>query len=177
MRRLMLLRHAKTETDAPSGRDIDRRLDDGGRQDASLMGAWLNRHPPLPDLVCVSPAMRAGQTWALVLAELGAPPAAEYVDEIYGAGPAELLAVIRSAAVQDPKQLMIVGHNPGLHELALGLVGGGDAAACKAIAANLPTGAIAVIDFAIEDWGDAGLRRGELKQFISPKLLKGIGGE
>jgi phosphohistidine phosphatase len=175
MRRLMLLRHAKTETDAPSGRDIDRRLDDSGRRDASLMGAWMHGHPPLPDLVCVSPAMRARQTWAVVAAELSAPPAAEYVDEIYAAGAAELLAVIRGAAAQDPKQLMLVGHNPGLHELALGLIDGGDDDARKAIAANLPTGAIVVIDFAIEDWGDAGLRRGELKQFISPKLLKGAG--
>ena len=70
MRRLLLLRHAKTETDAPSGKDFDRRLDDRGLVDAAAMGAWLNRHPPLPDLVCVSTAARARQTWELVAAEL-----------------------------------------------------------------------------------------------------------
>src|SRR5689334_12089006 len=118
MRRLLLLRHAKTETDTPSGRDFDRRLEESGQRDARLMGAWLNRHPPLPNLVCVSPAMRARQTWDLIAAELDAPPTVEHIDELYGAGPGELLAVIRSAAVHDPKHLMLVGHNPGLHEVA-----------------------------------------------------------
>jgi phosphohistidine phosphatase len=174
MRRLLLLRHAKTETDAPSGRDFDRRLDDRGVLDASLMGGWLNRHPPLPDLVCVSTAVRASQTWDLVAAELsGTAPAVEHSDELYSAGPAELLSVIRSAAIQDPKRLMLVGHNPGLHELALGLTSGGDATAARAIADNLPTGGIVVIDFPIENWNDVGFRGGELKQFVSPKLVKG----
>jgi phosphohistidine phosphatase len=173
----MLLRHAKTETDAPSGRDFDRRLDERGQLDASLMGAWLNRHPPLPDLICVSTAVRAGQTWNLVAAELSAQPTVEHIDELYGAGPAELLSAIRSAAVPDPARLMLVGHNPGLHELALGLVGSGDAAARKAIADNLPTGGIVVIDFATDDWGDVGFKGGTLQQFASPKLLKGAGDE
>ncbi|MDB5653515.1 MAG: putative phosphohistidine phosphatase, SixA [Tardiphaga sp.] len=174
MRRLLLLRHAKTEIDAPSGRDFDRRLDDRGVVDAAAMGAWLNRHPPLPDLVCVSTAARARQTWALVAAELpDVKPLVTELDELYGAGPAELLATIRAAAVDDPQMLMIVGHNPGLHEVALGLIDGGDVGGRKAIAGNLPTGSIVVIDFAIEDWNDVAFRGGRLVQFISPKLLKG----
>jgi len=62
MRRLMLLRHAKTENDAPSGRDQDRELDKRGRGDAVEIGAWIGRHPPFPDSVLVSPAVRAHQT-------------------------------------------------------------------------------------------------------------------
>jgi phosphohistidine phosphatase len=174
MRRLLLLRHAKTEMDAPSGKDFDRRLDNRGVADAAAMGAWLNRHPPLPDLVCVSTAARARQTWDLVAAELpDAQPVVAHLEELYGAGPAELLAVIRAAAVEDPAQLMIVAHNPGLHEIALSLIGGGDADGIKAIAGNLPTGGIVIIDFAIEDWNDAAFRGGTLAQFVSPKLLKG----
>ena len=65
MRRLMLLRHAKTENDAPSGRDQDRRLDDRGRSDAAEIGGWIGRHPPFPDFVLVSPAVRAQQTWEI----------------------------------------------------------------------------------------------------------------
>ena len=57
MRRLMLLRHSKTENDAPSGRDQDRRLDDRGRLDAAEIGGWIARHPPFPDTVLVSPAV------------------------------------------------------------------------------------------------------------------------
>ena len=66
MRRLMLLRHAKTENDAPSGQDQDRRLDDRGRLDAAAIGGWIGRHPPFPDAVLVSTAVRAQQTWEIV---------------------------------------------------------------------------------------------------------------
>ena len=61
MRRLMLLRHAKTENDAPSGKDQDRRLDERGRLDAAEIGSWMARHPPFPDSVLVSPAVAGAQ--------------------------------------------------------------------------------------------------------------------
>ena len=77
----------------------------------------------------------------------------------------------------DPKRLMLVGHNPGMHELALTLTGSGDAAAKKAIEDNLPTSGLAVFDFAIDDWNDVAFRRGKLVQFVSPKLLKKISGD
>lgn len=180
MRRLMLLRHAKTETDAPSGKDFDRRLDERGRHDAPMIGAWLNSHPPHPDMVCVSTAMRTRQTWDLVSAAMPSnKPTVEHVEELYGAGLEELLAVIRDAAVQDPRRLMLIGHNPGLHEMALGLIKdgkqGGDATGRKALTDNLPTGSIAIIDFDIDDWSDIAFRSGVLVQFVSPKLLKDIG--
>ena len=65
MRRLMLLRHAKTEHHAPSGHDEDRRLDERGRLDAAAIGTWIGQHPPLPDTVLVSTAVRARQTWEI----------------------------------------------------------------------------------------------------------------
>jgi phosphohistidine phosphatase len=173
MRRLLLLRHAKTETDAPSGKDFDRRLDERGQLDATLMGGWLAAHPPLPDLVCVSTAVRAQQTWNLVAAAMpSAKPMVADLEELYGAGPEELLAVIRGAAVENPRHLMLVGHNPGLHEMALGLIGSGDVDGRNAIADNLPTGSAVVIDFPIGDWNDVTFRGGELVRFASPKLLK-----
>ncbi|UZE51303.1 SixA phosphatase family protein [Rhodopseudomonas sp. P2A-2r] len=175
MRRLLLLRHAKTERDAPSGKDFDRRLDERGQVDALTLGAWLSKHPPLPDLVCVSTAVRAQQTWSQLAIGIDAarPALAAHLDEIYNAGPTDLLAVARAAAVEDPATLMIIGHNPGLHELALSLIGGGDAAGQKAIADNLPTSGLVVIDFDIADWGDVAFRGGKLVRFVSPKLLKG----
>ena len=81
--------------------------------------------------------------------------------------------MIRDAAVEDPKLLMIVGHNPGLHEIALGLIDGGDADGRHAIARNLPTGSIVIIDFAVDDWSEVAFRGGTLAQYVSPKLLKG----
>jgi phosphohistidine phosphatase len=179
MRRLMLLRHAKTEHDAPSGRDHDRRLDERGRLDAAAIGAWVGRHPPLPDAVKLSTAVRARQTWEIArdsmtgaAREQVAQPGAEWLDEIYGAEPAQLLQIVRMASATDPARLMLIGHNPGMHELALMLSGSGDAAAKKALEDNLPTAGLAVLDFAIDDWNEVAFRRGKLVRFTSPKLLK-----
>jgi phosphohistidine phosphatase len=180
MRRLMLLRHAKTENDAPSGRDLDRRLDNRGRQDAADIGGWIGRHPPFPDSVLVSHAIRAHQTWEIAweaMKDLVPEPQVELVPELYGADPAQLLQIIRAASETDPRRLMLVGHNPGMHELALALAGSGDAAGRKALADNLPTSGLAIFDFAIDDWTDVAFRRGRLELFVSPKLLKQASGD
>jgi phosphohistidine phosphatase len=180
MRRLMLLRHAKTENEAPSGRDRDRRLDERGRKDAGEIGNWMGRHPPFADTVMVSPAVRAHQTWDIAweaMKDHAPPPEVEFLPELYGADPAQLLEAIRSAVETDPKHLMLVGHNPGMHELGLALAGSGDEKARKALADNLPTSGLAVFDFAIDDWCDVAFRRGRLVLFVSPKLLKQTLGE
>jgi phosphohistidine phosphatase len=180
MRRLMLLRHAKTETDAPSGRDQDRRLDNRGRTDAAEIGNWIGRHPPFPDSVLVSPAVRAHQTWEIAWQAMKGkvpPPQVELLPELYGADPAQMLHIIRAASATESQRLLLVGHNPGMHELALALAGSGDNASRKALADNLPTSGLAVFDFAIGDWADVAFRRGRLVLFVSPKLLKQTSGD
>ena len=180
MRRLMLLRHAKTENDAPSGRDQDRRLDNRGHRDATEIGGWIGRHPPFPDLVLVSHAVRAHQTWEIAweaMKELVPEPQVELMPELYGADVSQLLETVRDASSANPKRLMIVGHNPGMHELALALAGSGDPAGRKALTDNLPTSGLAVFDFEIDDWADVAFRRGRLVLFVSPKLLKQTSGD
>jgi phosphohistidine phosphatase len=180
MRRLMLLRHAKTENDAPSGHDQDRRLDNRGRHDAAEIGGWIGRNPPFPNLVLVSPAVRALQTWEIAweaMKELVPGPKIELLAELYGADVSQLLETIRNASSADPKRLMIVGHNPGMHELAIALAGSGDSTGRRALADNLPTAGLAILDFHIDDWADIRLRRGRLELFVSPKLLKQTSGE
>ena len=176
MRRLMLLRHAKTETDAPSGRDQDRRLDDRGHKDAARMGDWIAAHPPFPNSVLVSHAVRARQTWDIAwgaMKDRVAAPEVEILPELYGADPAQLLDSIRTAtAPANPKHLLLVGHNPGMHEVALMLLGSGDPAGARALRDNLPTAGLAIFDFDVKDWGDVAYRRGKLVLFVSPKLLR-----
>src|SRR4051812_28794349 len=107
MRRLMLLRHARTENDAPSGRDEDRRLDERGLQDAARIGGWMAAHPPFPDCVLVSPAVRSAQTWEIVWEKLNGVmprPKVEFVPELYAADPSTLLQAIHDAAAQDPQR-------------------------------------------------------------------------
>ena len=105
MRRLMLLRHAKTETDAPSGHDRDRRLDDRGHFDAAEIGRWIGAHPPFPDGVLVSTAVRARQTWEIArqaMREQAPPPPVDFLEELYGAEPEQLMATIRAMVATDP---------------------------------------------------------------------------
>lgn len=176
MRRLMLLRHAKTETDAPSGRDRDRRLDDRGHRDAAQMGDWIAAHPPFPDTVLVSHAVRARQTWDIAweaMKDRVPAPQVEILPELYGADPAQILDSIRTATIPaNPKRLLLIGHNPGMHEIALMLIGGGDPDGAEALADNLPTAGLAIFDFDVKDWGDVAYRRGKLVLFVSPKLLR-----
>jgi phosphohistidine phosphatase len=180
MRRLMLLRHSKTENDAPSGRDQDRRLDKRGRNDAAEIGGWIGQHPPFPDLVLVSTAVRAHQTWEIAweaMKDLAPQLRVELSPELYSADPSHLLEAVHAAAAADPKALMLVGHNPGMHELALMLAGGGDAVGRKELGDNLPTSGLAIFDFEVDDWGDVAFRRGRLARFVSPKLLKQTSGD
>jgi phosphohistidine phosphatase len=176
MRRLMLLRHAKTETDAPSGRDQDRRLDDRGHKDAAAIGNWIATHPPFPEAVLVSHAVRARQTWDTAwetMKDRVATPQVEILPELYGADPAQILDSIRTAtAPADPKQLLLVAHNPGMHEAALMLMGDGDPHGAGALADNLPTAGLAIFDFDVKDWSEVAYRRGKLVLFVSPKLLR-----
>lgn len=176
MRRLMLLRHAKTETDAPSGRDQDRWLDDRGHKDAAQMGDWIAAHPPFPETVLVSHAVRARQTWDIAweaMKDRVPAPQVEILPELYGADPAQILDTIRTAtAPANPKRLLLIGHNPGMHEVALMLTGGGDPDGAKALGHNLPTAGLAIFDFDVKDWDDVAYRRGKLVLFVSPKLLR-----
>ena len=171
MRRLILLRHAKTERDAPSGRDQDRRLDERGHRDGADIGRWLAAENYRPDLALVSTATRAQETWELLRPAMPSVRA-RHLPELYSADPSALLRIIHDAAKADPKCLMIIAHNPGLHELALALIAGGDAAGRRALDANLPTSGVVVIDFKIDDWDDIGFRGGQLERFASPKLLR-----
>ena len=171
MRRLILLRHAKTERDAPSGKDQDRRLDERGRHDGAEMGRWLALHDYRPDLVLISTATRTQESWELLRAAMPSVKA-KHLPELYGADPSELLRIIHDVADADPQYLLILAHNPGLHELALALVASGDPAGRHALASNLPTAGVAVIDFKIDDWDKVGFRSGRLERFASPKLLR-----
>ncbi len=176
MRRLILLRHAKTERDSPSGLDRDRRLDARGREDAPVIGHYLTDQGLVPDLALVSPATRTRETWALLAPTLKPEPAMDIVGDLYGADASELLHIIRMASGRADdgalKTIMVVAHNPGLHELSLGLIGKAKAADREALEDNLPTSGVAVFKFAVDDWNDVSVRHGTLDRFVSPKLLR-----
>jgi phosphohistidine phosphatase len=171
MRRLMLLRHAKTERAEPGERDRDRKLMKRGRADAPALGAYMERHDLIPDLALVSPAVRAQETWTLVAGRFAKAPRTLTDDRIYNATPDALIDVI--AENRKAQSLVIVGHNPSLHEVALQLIGSGNREARTNLNEKLPTSGFVVIDLPIDDWSDVRPREGTLERFVTPGLIAG----
>ncbi|KQO71764.1 phosphoglycerate mutase [Methylobacterium sp. Leaf102] len=168
MLRVLLLRHAKS--DRPAGViDLDRPLNPRGRRNAPLMAGYLVTENLRPDHVAVSPARRTRETWEPVQAALGAPDAT-IVPDIYEAPDSALLKVVR-ATPDSARCLLVVGHNPGLQDVALRLVGSGPAAARDRLAEGFPTGALAVLDFDVETWAKVRAGAGRLERFVAPRDL------
>jgi phosphohistidine phosphatase len=169
MRRLMLLRHAKTERAEPGERDRDRKLMKRGRADAPLIGSFIAHQGLTPDLVLVSPAMRAQETWSLAAAAFAKAPKTVTDDRIYNASAEDLIRVI--GETDSAHTLLVVGHNPSLHDAALLLITSGDATARQQLSENLPTSGLVIIDLPFDDWSLIHPRAGRLERFISPRLI------
>ncbi|MDI4664153.1 histidine phosphatase family protein [Xanthobacter autotrophicus] len=171
MRRLILLRHAKS--DWPDGiADPERPLAQRGRMAAPRIGTYIAHEQLVPDRVLVSPARRTRETWDLVAAQL--PPVKVVASEprIYDAATARLLSVVREQP-REAHSLMLVGHNPGLQDLAEMLVSSGAASHLSRMAEKFPTGALAVIDLPVDEWCDVAPATARLDRFVTPRELPG----
>jgi len=144
MNRLILFRHGKAEHDSASGRDFDRRLAPRGVEESADMSRSLADLGLAPEVVLVSPAARTRETW---LAAAPAFPAAQarFDDDLYHAEPATLRRLIAEAAGVSGA-VMVVGHNPGLQDLALALLkeGRADPSIVSRAQAHFPTASAAV---------------------------------
>ena len=172
MRRLLLLRHAKAERLQGGGRDQDRVLTERGRNDAKTIGTYLVRHGVVPDLALVSTSARTRETWALLSTAFSKVPPVEFDDRIYEATPWMILEAIKETAPR-AVALLVVGHNPGMQDLASLLVASGDLEARERLGRAFPTSALAIISFAADDWTSIHTQSGRLEHFVSPKLLAG----
>lgn len=174
MRRLMLLRHAKSDWSGPhSAPDHDRVLDPRGREAAPKIGAYMARHGLEPDLVLCSTAARARETLALAARAFSVPPRTVYEARIYDADPERLLEVIEETDA-DVHALLLVGHNPGMQSLAELLIASGDVESRQKILEKYPTAGLAVIDFPLSDWSRLHPQSGRLDRFVTPRLLASI---
>jgi phosphohistidine phosphatase len=171
MRRLMLLRHAKSDWTAPGKRDHDRTLNARGRESAPKMGAYMARHALVPDLIVASTAVRVSETLDLLLPAFEKAPKVVSERRVYEATPDTLLEIVKGTP-QNAHSLLIVGHNPGMGELAALLIAAGDVEARQRLIEKFPTAGLAVIDFALDDWGAIHPRGGRLDRFVVPRALE-----
>ena len=170
MRKLLLLRHAKSSWDDPRLADHDRPLNKRGRRAAALVAAALKAGGAAPDLALVSSSLRTRQTWEALAATLDGVPAL-FEPGLYAAGSGDLLQRLRRL---DPRlgSVLLIGHNPGLETLAHSLAAGtGDRAALERMAAKFPTAAWAEIHLDLEDWDATAAGRGRLAAFTRPADL------
>ncbi len=171
MRRLFLVRHAKAELSV--GRDdYARKLTERGRTDARRVAKALAARHFLPDVLIHSGAARAKQTAEILAAEWRSKVELEEEVGLYDASLTTLLDRTRGLR-HEHKRVGLVGHNPGLGELATALTGSGAEPERHHLAAKYPTGAVAVLDFSIHRWAEVERNSGMLALYLTPAELEG----
>jgi phosphohistidine phosphatase len=176
MRQLLLLRHAKSSWDDKALPDQDRPLSPRGRRAAAAMRLVMRDLGLAPDMVVLSPSRRTRQTLE-ALEPWDDAPLIEPMDSLYLATAPQLLDVLHGVP-ETVRSVLLIGHNPGMHELAMLLVGPRDAAAhgqeaqraIERLAGGYPTGALAEFGIGIP-WQQLGGGAGQLVRFLRPRDL------
>lgn len=167
MKTLHLLRHAKSSWDNPTLDDHNRPLAARGRKAAGLVASYIARHGIHVDLVLCSSAVRARQTFELILPVLDGPLYIHLGPELYTANAADLLRLIQVVGEEVPGVLM-VGHNPALEELTDLLAGDGEPRALEDLRRKFPTAALATLTTGVA-WSELGPGMAYLESFVLPR--------
>ncbi|MGF1550634.1 MAG: histidine phosphatase family protein [Sphingomonadaceae bacterium] len=170
-KRVTLLRHAKSSWDDPVLRDFDRPLNRRGARAARTVGREMRALGLAFDAVIVSPAARAVETLAGIEEGYGGSLGAARDERVYLATPDLLLELVHETdgAAQS---LLILGHNPGLHQFALRLGSEeGEKGLRGELLAKYPTASLAEIEFETDNWHDVRFGGGCLTRFVRPRDL------
>jgi len=167
MRRLLLLRHA--EADRPFAvEDHERPLSERGQRQSEVIGQYMAQETLLPDLAIVSTSRRTQETWQLVQGYVGADIPQRDEPRIYEAAHENILEVIK----ETPDHigiLLLVGHNPGFERLATTLAASGQPSSMSLLQDHFPTGSLAVLDLAVDNWREVSAGTGHLERFKKPE--------
>jgi phosphohistidine phosphatase len=169
MLRLFLVRHAKAEL-AVGRVDYQRKLTGRGRDDAKRVANALAARRMLPDVLIHSGAARAKETAEILAAAWRSKVELHHEAWLYDASLTTLLDHTRALS-QEHERVALVGHNPGLGELAVALAGSGAEPDVGRLAAKYPTGAVAVLDFSIERWDEVERNSAMLALYLTPADL------
>jgi phosphohistidine phosphatase len=168
MRTLYLLRHAKSSWSDPSLVDEKRPLAPRGRRDAKRIAAHLREHRIEPELVLCSPAERTRQTLELVRPALGAATTVRIEPDFYPGLDEDLLDQLHALS-DETGSVLLIGHNPGIQELALRLAAGGSELA--RLRAKFPTAALATLTIPHARWERLAAGDAALAAFVVPREL------
>lgn len=182
MLRLWLLRHAKSSWDDPGLDDFARPLSPRGKKACRRLARHMAERGIHPDLVLCSPATRTRQTWerlekrlqpaaATAGAEESDRPRVRFEPSLYLAEPPALFAIVR-AAPKRCRDLLLIGHNPGLEEFAQRLAGTAAGDSRERLDQKFPTGGLAELTFPLAAWPDIAPDSGFLASFVVPAQLE-----
>jgi phosphohistidine phosphatase len=170
MNRLYLLRHAKAAPQAAGAEDRDRPLAEKGERAMREVGAWAEEAGLAPELILCSPAVRTRQTLVLLLPHIGGRPEVKLEDGLYLADAEALAARLRRVAAKCASVLLL-GHNPGLHELAALLMRGAAGPLGKRLRDAMPTASLAAFELD-GPWAKLDQGAARLTHFVTPKELR-----
>ncbi|MFF9558359.1 SixA phosphatase family protein [Streptomyces albus] len=163
-RNIVLLRHAKA--DWPQVADHERPLSERGRLEAPAAGEWLAKQGITPQLTLCSTATRTRETWKLAAPHLPRRPRTVYEERLYEAPPGLIIEIVNEVA-EEVRDLLVVGHNPGMQSVADVLAGEADGDARERLARGFPTGSLAVLRHT-GSWKALEAGRAHLTHFWSP---------
>lgn len=170
MKLLYLLRHAKSSWSDQGLPDSERPLAPRGRRATTALTRHLRREDIQPALVLCSPAQRTVETFERIASAFGAGVTLLVDDELYGATGEELVHRLR-AVPETVASVMVIGHNPGLQNLAVLLAGDGEPGALERLRTKYPTGALVTLAIPNDSWRALEPGRARLVGFVAPKEL------
>jgi phosphohistidine phosphatase len=170
MKKVILLRHAKSSWDAPTLDDHDRPLNKRGKAAAPVIGEWLAHRKHVPDLVLCSSSERTQETVSGMKSVVPALPEPLVERELYHASPCDMRSRL-SQLPSDVDTVLLVGHQPGLGSLVRKLSNGTENRRCKRAFEHFPTGAAAVLEIDVEDWAELDYAKARFVDFAKPREL------
>ncbi|MEM8992561.1 MAG: histidine phosphatase family protein [Pseudomonadota bacterium] len=174
MKKLILLRHAKSSWSDPALEDHDRPLNDRGKAAAPVIARWLAEKAHLPDTVLCSSSKRTRQTVKRMRNEIPTLPEPLIDEQLYHASPKTMRDRL-SKLPPDCDTVMVVGHQPGLSAFARKLTNGNVSARCRRAFEQFPTAAAAVLRLNIDDWSKLNYDEADFIDFAKPRELSDSG--
>ena len=170
MKRLTLLRHAKSSWDDPVSRDFDRPLNRRGERAAVTMGRHARERGLHFDHLIASPAVRVVETLEKFAEGFGELIDANWDRRIYLASSATLMDVLRDLP-DNAGDVLIMGHNPGLEDLILSLVPDGSSSLRDDVEIKFPTASLAIVEIDVDHWDEVDSNKARLISFTRPRDL------
>ena len=166
------MRHGKSDWGDETIDDFDRPLNKRGRKAATAVGAYLQKQDRIPQLILCSASKRTTKTAKKLMKIFDPTPEIDQLSSLYLAPPNDILSLLKSVP-EKIDHVLVIGHNPGLHSLAISLGSRDFPGPHEAAVWHFPTAAVAQFSLDIDQWADINRDSATLTDFITPKTLPG----